>query len=79
MIAFNREFDPNKEGSKTIQDIQNMLDAIYGTEEHFSLNISEIVDIIYKKIYKENKPAIQIMILKNPNNSLDVVIDNFDE
>lgn len=78
MIAFKDSFNSNKKSNFTNKYVQELIDAIYGTEEYKCVNIQEILDIIYKKMYKDNKQAIQIMILKNPNNSLDVVVDNFD-
>lgn len=78
MIAFKDSFNKNNKLNLSHEYVQDLIDAIYGTEEYRSVNIQKILDIIYKKMYKENKEAIQIMILKNPNNSLDVVIDNFE-
>lgn len=78
MIAFKDNFDPNKKSNFSDKYVQELIDAIYGTEEYKSVDMQEILDIIDKKLYKENQNAIQIMILKNPNNSLDVVVDNFD-
>ncbi len=78
MIAFRKDFQPdNKKDIKNV--LQDILDKIYGTEEYKKVNISDLIEILYRKLYTENKTALQIMVLKNKDNSLDIVIDNLDE
>mgnify|MGYP001471590682 CR=1 FL=1 len=83
MIAFNRGYKPNKKDLD--EKIQKILDKIF-EEENFgdegyldqSTNLSEITDLIYQKLFVDNKNSINLSIYKNPNNSLDVIVEKLD-
>lgn len=42
---------------------------------HYSVNISDIIEIIYDNLYQKDNEVISLLINKNPKNSLDVYID----
>lgn len=78
MIAFNRDYKPNKDLKEKIQKI---LDLVYSEGEFHegqmdeNTNLAEITDLIYKVLFKNNKNSLNLSIYKNPNNSLDVIVE----
>jgi hypothetical protein len=63
------------------EKLQHLLDVIYNKIEYYNgslhenVEISKIVDCIYQTLFVENKSSINLIIEKNPNNSLDLIID----
>ena len=82
MIAFRKDYGSNNEKSKDlVEKLQQILDIVYEKEKnypgslHEQSNISDLIDIVYDTLYKKNKDTIQLIVHKNKNNSLDVIID----
>lgn len=88
MIAFNKdenespEDDLNDKLAELINKIyeENILDDIisedmFGDFYYKSINLVEINNIIYKSLFQENAESIDLTILKNPNNSMDLIIN----
>lgn len=80
MIAFREDFKKNKNKS-SIDKFQELLDIIYDKKKfhngsfYESVDLSEIINIIYKVLYEEDNKSIQLIIDKNKNNSMDLTID----
>ena len=82
MIAFRKDYGSNNEKSEDLTEkLQQILNIVYEKEKnypgslHEQVNISYLIDIVYDTLYKKNKDTIQLIINKNKNNSLDVIID----
>lgn len=86
MIAFRKDWNPNED--EQIKEIIDKLKEILGEPNnnlelhedidqdfYSSINISEIINLIYNAMYKKDNEIISLLINKNPNNSLDVSID----
>jgi len=86
MIAFRKDWNPNED--EQIKEIIDKLKEILGEPNnnlelhedidqdfYSSINISEIINLIYNAMYQKNNEIISLLINKNPNNSLDVSID----
>jgi hypothetical protein len=83
MIAF-RENDNSDEIQviKNLQKLLNKLDNLESSmllefcpEEYDNINISDITQIIYEKLFQDNSTVISLLITKSDNNSLNLVID----
>lgn len=77
MISFRKKDDSNK-----MQDAYNKLMQILSGEEeyyngsfHEGSDLTELVQIVYKTLFDQNNNSIQLIIDKNPNNSIDITID----
>jgi hypothetical protein len=83
MIAFRS----NNESDDLNKKIQKLIDAInaepineYETETLYKqINLVEINDLIYNTLFKENLDSIQLTIYKNPNNSMDMVVNKIED
>jgi len=86
MIAFNNNEDPTED--KILKNLQKLLDEVSGLdssqlldftpEEHDNVNISDITQIIYDTLYQQSNTAISLLITKNDNNSLNLIIDTIE-
>jgi len=86
MIAFRK--DENSEEDKVMQGLQKLLKEIgnldtsdiigFKPEEYDNVNISDITQTIYDTLYQQNNTAISLLITKNKNNSLNLVIDTIE-
>lgn len=90
MIAFRKGWSPNNDDvDRLIEKLKMMLgganidhpqdksinDNDLKDDFYSSVNLSEILNLIYQKMYKEDNEIISLIINKNENNSLDVSID----
>lgn len=82
MIAFRKDYGSNNEKSKDLTEkLQQILNIVYEKEKnypgslHEQVNISDLINIVYDTLYKKNKDSIQLIVNKNKNNSLDIIID----
>ena len=85
MIAFRK--DENSEEDKIMQGLQKLFEEIgdldtsdiisFKPEEYDDVNISDITQVIYDTLY-QNHTAISLLITKNKNNSLNLVIDTIE-
>ena len=83
MIAFRK--DENSDEDKILKSLQKLLkevsdldpsDLIDSQEKEYKeVNISDITQTIYDSLYQENNTAISLLITKNKNNSLNLIID----
>jgi len=84
LIAFNKDsnFDDD-----LADKLQNLLDAlsdetfdldISDPKEYNNVNISELIDILYKYFYQDNANLATLIITKNPNETLNVAIDHIE-
>lgn len=77
MIAFRKEEDSNKKE----QAYKKLLEILSGEEEYYNgsflqdSDLTELVQIVYKTLFDQNNNSIQLIIDKNPNNSIDITID----
>jgi len=86
MIAFNNNEDPTED--KILKNLQKLLDEVSGLdssqlldftpEEHDNVNISDITQMIYDTLYQQSNTAISLLITKNDNNSLNLIIDTIE-
>ena len=79
MIKFAEEND-NSNYSDIDKGLQKLLDILYSEEDHEDdentiANLSELIDLVYHKLFIDNKNKIQITITKNSNNSLNLNVD----
>jgi len=83
MIAFKK--DDNSDENQVIKGLQKLLNNLddlessvlleFHPEEYDNVNISDITQIIYDKLFQDNNIAISLLITKSDNNSLNLVID----
>ena len=86
MIAFRK--DENSDEDKIMQGLQKLFKEIsdldtsdiigFKPEEYDNVNISDITQVIYDTLYQKNNTAISLLITKNDNNSLNLVIDTIE-
>jgi uncharacterized protein YfkK (UPF0435 family) len=86
MIAFRK--DEDSEEDKIMQGLQKLFEEIsnldtsdiigFKPEEYDNVNISDITQVIYDTLYQKNNTAISLLITKNDNNSLNLVIDTIE-
>ena len=86
MIAFRK--DENSPEDKILKSLQKLLDEVSGLDssdlisfkpqEYDEVNISDITQIIYDTLYQQNNIAISLLITKNDNNSLNLVVDTIE-
>ena len=84
MIAFNKNQSNEDKLNKAFQKLmkavnevepESLLDDIEPST-YLDTNLSEIVDIMYQSLFIENKTSINLFITKNPDNSLDLTIED---
>lgn len=85
MIAFRKDPPEDNNSPKTSKDIvsklQQILDIVYQKEKYYpgslheNSNISDLVEIVYEVLYNKNKKSIQLIVEKNKNNSLNIIVD----
>ena len=85
MICFKRNNDSNDDDlSKKLQSLLDMIndssfdenfDEETDTDFYKGVDVSQIIDIIYKNVFTENYESMGLLIEKNSNNSLDLTID----
>jgi hypothetical protein len=84
LIAFNKD---SNFGDDLADKLQNLLDAlsdetfdldISDPKEYNNVNISELIDILYKYFYQDNASLATLIITKNPNETLNVAIDHIE-
>tara|TARA_Y100000361_G_C11161538_1_gene347718 strand:- start:3057 stop:3317 length:261 start_codon:yes stop_codon:yes gene_type:complete len=86
MIAFRDEGSESKTSSEeSIKDaLQKLLDIIYDDPEYYpgsfheDLNISDVIDLIYKILYADNNKSLHLIIDKKSNNSIDITVDKIE-
>ena len=86
MIAFKKDEDSRED--KIMQGLQKLFQEIsdldtsdiigFKPEEYDDVNISDITQVIYDTLYQKNNTAISLLITKNDNNSLNLVIDTIE-
>jgi hypothetical protein len=85
MICFRKDKEPNDDIFKKLQSLldainnpsfdESLYDIETDTDFHQGVDISQIINIIYKNLFTDNCESIGLLIEKNPNNSLDLTID----
>lgn len=83
MIAFKK--DENSDEDKILKSLQKLLKEVnsldssnlidFQEKEYKEVNISDITQNIYDSLYQKNNTAISLLITKNKNNSLNLIID----
>lgn len=77
MISFRKEEGSNKQQKA----YDKLLEILSGKEEYYNgsfhegSDLTELVQIVYKTLFDQNNNSIQLIIDKNPNNSIDITID----
>lgn len=85
MIAFKDSFE--SEEDKIKKALKNLMKAVeeVGSDPLFEevepstyldTDLSEIIDILYQSLFTDNNSAVNLIITKNINNSLDLTIEN---
>jgi len=85
MIAFKDSFE--SEEDKIKKALKNLMKAVeeVGTDSlleevepstYLDTDLSEIIDILYQSLFTDNNSAVNLIITKNINNSLDLTIEN---
>ena len=85
MICFRKDEEPNDDIVKKLQSLvdaindpsfeKDLYDIETDTDFYQGVDISQIIDLIYKNLFTNNCESIGLLIEKNPNNSLDLTID----
>ena len=70
-----KEINNESEGIKQIIDILYNNAEYYNGSYHKDTDISKIVDCIYKTLFTDNNSSISLIVEKNSNNSLDLIVD----
>tara|TARA_B100002019_G_scaffold138235_1_gene119125 strand:+ start:1551 stop:1832 length:282 start_codon:yes stop_codon:yes gene_type:complete len=91
MISFNRGYSPDDENEKLAKKLQKMLDKALEEEiddivdisieslqddDDDLIELSTLIDLVYEKLFVENNKKITITIDKNPNNSLNLTVND---
>jgi hypothetical protein len=79
MIGFPENFKTNDDEDFLAKSLQEILDSLYLQEEEGEediKNLSELIDIVYTKLFLDSNKKITLTIEKNANNSLKINIDN---
>lgn len=85
MIAFKDSFE--SEEDKIKKALKNLMKAVeeVGSDPlleevepstYLDTDLSEIIDILYQSLFTDNNSAVNLIITKNINNSLDLTIEN---
>ena len=78
MIAFKEDKDPN-ESEKMLKKLEKLLLQIYGDPFEIptfeEVNLSELLEIVYQKLYLEDNKYINISIQRENNNLLKYKIE----
>jgi hypothetical protein len=89
MISINRN-DPPSYGEPDNQSLQNLVNKLQdeidlldtlslNNDPNQSIikecNIKDLLDIVYQKLYDENHATLNIIVGKNKNNSLGIILD----
>lgn len=85
MIAFKDSFE--SEEDKIKKALKNLMKAVeeVGTDPlleevepstYLDTDLSEIIDILYQSLFTDNNSAVNLIVTKNINNSLDLTIEN---
>lgn len=83
MIRFADSNEPNKKGFD-IDKVKNLLKSIfeesyYGAGSfHQEVNLTNLIDIADKILFKQNNTSLHLIIDRNPNNSIDITIDKIE-
>lgn len=91
MICFNRGFSPDEDDNKLLKKLQKLLDEakdeeineivnssvenLKAEEDDAIIELSTLIDLVYEKLFLQHYDKMQITITKNPNNSLNLNID----
>lgn len=92
MISFNRGYSPDDENEELAKKLQKMLDkalqeeiddivdisieALQDDNDDDLIELSTLIDLVYEKLFVENNKKITITIDKNPNNSLNLTVND---
>ena len=85
MIAFKDSFE--SEEDKIKKALKNLMKAVeeVGTDPlleevepstYLDTDLSEIINILYQSLFTDNNSAVNLIITKNINSSLDLTIEN---
>jgi len=86
MIAFRKDEDSHEDKitkglQKLFEEIDNLDTSnliVIKPEEYDGVSISDITQFIYDTLYQQNYSALSLLITKNENNSLNLVIDTME-
>lgn len=70
-----QEINNKSEGFQQIIDIIHNNPEYYNGSYHKDTDISKILDCIYKTLFTDNHSSISLIVEKNSNNSLDLIVD----
>jgi hypothetical protein len=92
MISFNRGYSPDDENEELAKKLQKMLDkaleeeiddildisieSLQDDDDDDLIELSTLIDLVYEKLFVENNKKITITIDKNPNNSLNLTVND---
>lgn len=92
MISFNRGYSPDDENEELAKKLQKMLDkaleeeiddivdisieSLQNDDDDDLIELSTLIDLVYEKLFVENNKKITITIDKNPNNSLNLTVND---
>jgi hypothetical protein len=86
MIAFRDDFNKSDKTSKgkALKNLQKLLNIIYDDPEfypgshHKDIDISYIVQAIYKILFDETNKSVHIIIDRKENDSIDMTVDKIE-
>jgi flagellar hook-basal body complex protein FliE len=80
MIAFNNENSPE---NKIIKNLEKLFDEISNLDsnvQHYdNVQTSDIKSILEDVLYSQNETEVNLLISKNPDNSLNLFLDILNE
>ena len=92
MISFNRGYSPDDENEELAKKLQKMLDkaleeeidnivdismeSLQDDDDDDLIELSTLIDLVYEKLFVENNKKMTITIDKNPNNSLNLTVND---
>jgi len=81
MIAFNNSEHSSED--KILQNLEKLFDELSSLNpnlsEHNNITPSDIKNILEDVLYKQNKTELSLLISKNADNTLNILLDILDE
>ena len=77
MICFNKDFDPSE--NKNLKKLIKLLNSYEEAEseiDQIDEDLSSLLDIVYDKLFTNNKQKLSLTIFKHSNNNISIQIND---
>ena len=77
MICFNKDFDPSE--NKNLKKLIKLLNSYKEAEseiDQIDEDLSTLLDIVYDKLFTNNKQKLSLTIFKDSNNNISIQIND---